>query len=324
MSQEHSLIDNLTLGFPVYHSNVVKGIGDDCAVWQEGGRNVLFTTDSMVEGDHFLKDWFYAEQVGIRLVESNVSDIAAMGGIPSFLFVSLILTGNEHPDWLSNLYRGIELSCKKYQMTLMGGNITHGNTLSLTAGVYGYCEGNIIYRRGARLNDLVVVTGDIASACVARILMGKGYIINPLLMERLATPSARIAEAQLIARYATAMIDISDGLASEARHICQQSNKGVVLKSELFPFHPKSYDCASKLEDITLVDCALRGGEDYELMFTISESDFEKLKKEYPLATPLTAIGKIRPEMDGLKYSIGEQLFDLPEGFDHFSKNINL
>ncbi|OGI07763.1 MAG: thiamine-phosphate kinase [Candidatus Margulisbacteria bacterium GWF2_35_9] len=319
---EFELIDYLTNDFKIYQENVVAGIGDDCAVWREGDKYIVFTTDTMVEGDHFLKSWFTPEQIGQRLVETNVSDVASMGAIPTSMFVSLVIDDNTSPLWCRKMYDGIKRVADKYKISLLGGNITHGKTLSLTLGVHGETITNLVYRKGSTMGDLIVVTGTIGDACIARLMLGKGLTVPTALFNRLATPTARVDDAQIIKQYASAMIDISDGIASEARHIAKASQLGVLINATDIPYS----SLAKKHEkdiDRSLLECALRGGEDYELMFSISEENFNKLQKHKDLISPLTVIGCITKEMTNV-YIENDVVHDLPKGFDHFNENINL
>lgn len=319
---EFQLIDFITKDFPVYKPNLIKGIGDDCAVWTENGSIRVFTTDTMVEGDHFKKDWMSAEQIGKRLIEINISDIVAMGAMPDLLFVSLVVDDNTSSEWLKLLYQGIKETCLNYQVTLAGGNITHGQTLSLNVGIFGNSDDAVVYRSGAKTNDLLCVTGNIGSACCARLLLAKNKKVPADLLSAFVAPKARLLEAQVIKKYATSMIDVSDGLAGESRHLAKESGLGVLINSSDIPYHIDALEIESQL-DVSLMDCALRGGEDFELMFSVSQNDYDKLKKEYKFKSPITVIGKFLPEKK-YQYSVNEKILDLPKGFDHFSDNINL
>ncbi|MDD5456366.1 MAG: thiamine-phosphate kinase [Candidatus Margulisbacteria bacterium] len=319
---EFQLIDFLAKDFPVYQKNVQKGIGDDCAVWKGGKKYIVFTTDTMVEGDHFLKQWFSPEQIGARLAEINLSDIAAMGASPKFLFVSLILDKQTSPEWCHKVYQGIKKSITPYKISLLGGNITHGKTLSLTASVIGESLYKPIYRSGARHGDLLAITGTVGDACVARLLLKQNDTPVPALFKKLAEPKARIKEAQIIKKYASSMIDISDGIASEARHIAKESETGVSVLADKLPFSKAALNAEPQIR-VSLVDCALRGGEDYELMFTATEKNYNKLIKEYKLKTPLTVIGTIIKKKKYC-YQQDSKEYELPSGFDHFQQNINL
>ncbi len=320
---EFNLISHITAGFKTYHGQVVKGIGDDCAVWKENDTLRLFTTDTMVEGDHFIKEWFTPQQIGIRFIESNVSDIAAMGGTPTFLFVSLVLDSKTSPDWTRKLYLGIKSVCNHYKISLLGGNITHGRTVSLTASLFGEAKSSVIYRSTAKTGDLVVVTGDIGSACVARLLLNKKITPPHYLFNRFSHPKARVDEAQIIRKFASSMIDISDGIASEAKHLAKDSKRGVIIDTTRIPVIAK----ARKYEGLigqTLENCALRGGEDYELMFTVSKKNWPELQSEFTFNTPLTVVGEICSKKEYLQVNSDKTITPLVKGFDHFSENINL
>lgn len=319
---EFNLIDHITRDFPLFQTNIVKGIGDDCAVWLEGDQLRVLTTDSMVEGDHFLKDWFTPEQIGHRFLMSNVSDVASMGATPTFLYISLVLDDATDSEWVQRLYAGMRPICQKHHISLMGGNITHGQTLSLTATLLGESSNKVVYRGGASVGDIVMVTGDVGSACVARLLLKNGKQPPTELFERLARPTARVAEGVFLKDYASSMIDISDGVASEARHLAMSSQCGVTINADTIPLHPASiaYD---GLLSASLIDCALRGGEDYELMFTVSEENRDRLQSAWPFETPLTAIGTMTLTQEYYLIQSG-QTIPLPRGFDHLSENINL
>lgn len=323
---EFDLIDTVTSGFPLYQANIIKGIGDDCAVWQEGtgqdSRLRVLTTDSMVEGDHFLKDWFTPEQIGHRFLMSNISDVAAMGAVPVFLFVALVLDDATNPEWIERLYNGMREVCATFKVSLMGGNVTHGKTLSLTATVVGESPDKVIYRWGASADDIVAVTGDIGSACVARLLLKNSKKPPQQLFERLAGPTARVAEGVFLKDYATSMIDISDGIASEARHLAMQSGCGVEIVAEKIPLHSDTKGVAGDLP-VTLLECALRGGEDYELMFTVPAAQWPRLLKAWSFETPITAIGVMTDGDEYLLIQNGRKS-PLPRGFDHLAENINL
>lgn len=321
---EVELIDFLTKGFPVRHQNVIKGVGDDCSVWKEGEEYRVFTTDSMVEGDHFLKEWFTPEEIGRRAIETNLSDIASMGAKPTFLYISLIIDDRTSPEWLELLYKGIREKCEEHNLTLMGGNVTHGKTLSITIGIQGDSIKFPILRNGAKEGDLVVVTGTIGDACVARMVLNRKKQIPDTLKDRLAHPRARLKEAEVISEYASSMIDISDGIASEAIHLARQSGLGVIIDSNSMPTRSQVKELAS-IAGIDVLEAQLRGGEDYELMFTISPKKYEELNKKYHLYSQIgvTEIGKMVSEKKYV-YIKDNKENDLPKGFDHFSTNINL
>lgn len=317
---EFRLIERLTSAFPIYHDQVIKAVGDDCSIWLANGKKQVFTTDTMVEGDHFLKAWFSPEEIGARLVETNVSDIAAMGGKPDFLYISLVRDEATADQWLEGLYTGINSRCQAHRMTLMGGNTTHGRTLSLTAGVQGYCPENVICRDQAKAGDLVVVTGQVGGACMARLLKMVGAEVPIDLWRALAAPRARVKEALMIQQYAHAMIDISDGVASEARHLADDSGLGVEIDDATLPVPTVSKECLAVL-NTSPAECAYRGGEDYELMFTIAPKDWKRLKKIYESDVPLTVLGSIKNSPGAFRLMDGKRV-EMPSGYDHFGQNL--
>jgi thiamine-monophosphate kinase len=319
---EFSLIDQITKDFRIHDPSVLMGVGDDCAVWKEGKGLRVLTTDSMVEGDHFLKNWFTPEQVGHRFLMSNVSDVASMGAKPMFLFVALVLDDATSPEWVERLYNGMRPICEHHHISLLGGNVTHGKTLSLTATLLGESPDKVVYRNGAKIGDVLVVTGDTGSACVARLLLKSGHPPPSELFERLACPTARVAEGVFLKDYATSMIDISDGIASEARHLAEESGCGVHVVAEQIPLHPSALPFDGTLS-ATLIECALRGGEDYELMFTVSADRWHQLQQAWPFDTAITAIGVITSGHETLLIQ-NERTSPLPRGFDHLAENINL
>jgi thiamine-monophosphate kinase len=325
---EFELIQYLTKGFPIRHKEVIKSFGDDCSVWKEGNIYKVFTTDAMVEGDHFLKKWFSAYDVGNKAVESNLSDIASMGATPKFIYVSLIIDNKTNTSWISLLYDAIRDKCKEHNLTLMGGNITHGKTFSITISIEGETITKPILRNGAGVGDIVMVTDNIGEACIARISINKNLAknknIDKNLLKKLLHPRARLNEAQIIAKYATAMIDISDGIASETRHIAIQSNKGVLVNADSIPISEGSRDLAKK-NSLDVLQAQLRGGEDYELLFTIPSDKINSFLKEYSKYNyvKVSQIGEIISENKYIYLKDNEE-FELPKGFDHFSDNINL
>jgi thiamine-monophosphate kinase len=319
---EFKLIDYLTEGFPILHDNVVKGVGDDCAVWKEGDVFKLLSTDTMVEGDHFIRSWLTPEEIGWRLLESNVSDIAAMGGTPQFVFLSIVLNKSATPEWVRSVYDGIKSRCDNYGISLLGGNTTHGDTVSFTVTIVGETSTAPIYRSGAVAGDLLCVTGTIGAACIARILLTKNRNTIPKeFKDRFARPVARVEEGKVIAKYATSMIDISDGIASESRHLAKSSGCGVVVDPTAIPYLDGTPEQEESLP-VTAMDCAFSGGEDFELMFTVSPANYKKLQSEYTSQIPLTIIGHMTDHHDCL-YVIENVSNTLPAGFDHFRENIN-
>ncbi|MCD6557491.1 MAG: thiamine-phosphate kinase [Candidatus Aenigmarchaeota archaeon] len=297
--------------------NALIGVGDDAAVINISGKYLLWTTDTLVENDHFSFKWFTPVQVGKKSMESNVSDIAAMGGIPKYALVSLCLRENTPVGFVDGLYRGICSVAKKYGFEIVGGNITHGSEISITVSMLGETsQENLRLRSGAKTGDFVCVTGHLgkSSAGLSLLIKEKKGYIKPYL-----EPKARLKEAQIISQFANAMIDVSDGLASEIRHICDMSKKGAVIFKEKIPISRHTTK-AGKILGKDPIDFALYGGEDFELVFTISEKNLRKLKKQFK---NFSVVGRILPRNRGIYMVSNGKKIKLGDGYDHFKSNIN-
>jgi len=296
--------------------NVLTEIGDDTAVIKIRDRYILLTTDTIVENDHFNLNWFSPLQVGKKSMESNVSDIASMGGMPKYALISLCLREDTPLEFIDGLYRGIYRVAKKYGFEIIGGNITHGSEISITVSMIGDVEKErLTLRSGAKVADLVCVTGDIgkSSAGLSLLIKKKKGYVKPHL-----EPKARLKESQIISRFANAMIDVSDGLASEVRHICDMSKKGAVIFKEKIPISGHTKE-AGKILRKDPTDFALYGGEDFELVFTISEKNLKKLKKQFK---NFSVVGKILPKSKGIHLLERGKKLKLGSGYDHFKSNI--
>ncbi|HVW16523.1 MAG TPA: thiamine-phosphate kinase [Mucilaginibacter sp.] len=292
---EFGLIDHLTQKIELKQKSTLKGVGDDAAVIDFNGKRALVSTDMLLEGIHFDLAYVPLKHLGYKAVQVNLSDIYAMNGIASQVTVSLGISSRFPLEAIEELYEGIYLACEKYNVDLVGGDTTssrQGMVISITA--LGYAdEKDIVYRNGAQTGDLVCVSGDLGGAYVGLQLLEREkmvYLENPniqpdlegkdYIVERQLKPEARKDIVQLLKELGvrpTSMIDISDGLASEILHICTQSDKGCNLYEEKIPIDPMTYATAREFNlDPTI--CALSGGEDYELLFTIKQADYEKMK----------------------------------------------
>ncbi|HYK76853.1 MAG TPA: thiamine-phosphate kinase [Daejeonella sp.] len=292
---EFGLIDHLTKSIKLNNKSSVKGIGDDAAVLSFGNKRTLVSTDLLLEGIHFDLAYTPLKHLGYKAVQVNLSDIYAMNGMASQVTVSIGISSKFPLEAVEELYQGIQIACQKYGVDLVGGDTSsskQGLIISVTS--IGYAdEKQICYRDGAQEGDLICVSGDLGGAYVGLQLLEREKLIfleNPqiqpdlegkdYIVERQLKPEARkdIVEAlQLLKIKPTSMIDISDGLASEILHICKQSDKGCSLYEEKIPIDPMTYDTARDFGlDPTV--CALSGGEDYELLFTIPQADYERIK----------------------------------------------
>ena len=287
---EFGLIKHLTKDIKHVQPSTKKGIGDDCAVMDFGTKKVLMTTDMLLEGIHFNLEYVPLKHLGYKAAVVNFSDIYAMNGTPTQITVSLCISKRLSVEDVEALYSGIRLACERYHVDLVGGDTCSsmtGLTISIT------CLGtaatkDIVYRNGAKLNDLICVSGNLGTAYMGLQLLERERLANAeqpdftgkeYLLERQLKPEARrdIIEALRKAGVKpTAMMDISDGLSSELLHICSQSNVGCCVYEDKLPI---DYEAAALAEEMNLniVTCVLNGGEDYELLFTCSLDDYEKL-----------------------------------------------
>lgn len=311
---EFALIEKLTQNFSLFNKSTVMGVGDDAAVLRYGDKCLLISTDLLIEGIHFDIIYTPLKHLGYKAVSVNVSDIVAMNGIPKQITVSIAASSKYTLEALEELYSGIRIACEKYKIDLVGGDTTSspsGLTISITIIGEGENE-SLVYRSSAKENDLIVVSGDLGGAYVGLQILEREkqvYLsssgIQPdlegfdYILERQLKPEARVDLKELFKKLEilpTAMIDISDGLSSEINHICKQSQLGCTLFEEKIPIDPLTYQTARDLNlDPTI--CALNGGEDYEVLFTISLTDFDKIKGN----PNFTVIGHMTEKSEGMK-----------------------
>lgn len=292
---EFGLIDHLTKNIKLTQTSTIKGSGDDAAVLDPKDKKVLISTDMLLEGIHFDLSYCPLKHLGYKAIQVNLSDIYAMNGIATQVTVSLGFSSKFPLEAIEELYAGMLLACEKYKVDLIGGDTTsskQGLVISVTS--IGFAdEKDIVYRNTAQEGDLICVSGDLGGAYTGLQLLEREklvYLENPniqpdlegkdYIIERQLKPEARWDIVELLKDLKilpTSMIDISDGLASEVLHICKQSNKGCNLYEEKIPIDPMTYDTAREFNlDPTV--CALSGGEDYELLFTIKQADYDKIK----------------------------------------------
>lgn len=293
---EFGLIDMLSEGLKPRQKSTVKGIGDDAAVINCGGTLKVITTDMLLEGVHFDLSYCPLKHLGFKAIAVNVSDVAAMNAIPTQVTVSIGLSNRFSVEAVQELYQGVEAAAKHYNLDVVGGDTTtsrSGLVISVTA--IGEVPGNLIaYRSGAKKNDIICVTGDLGAAIVGLQVLERDkqvFLSNPdmqpelqkyeYVVGRQLKPDARmdiIHELRELEVSPSSMIDISDGLASELMHICRLSDKGVAIYEDKLPIDKQTYDTALEF-NLDPITCVLNGGEDYELLFTISQEDFPKLEK---------------------------------------------
>ena len=292
---EFGLISKLTAGLMKKQPSSLLGVGDDAAVIDPLGKKVVVSTDLLVESVHFDLSYVPLKHLGYKAVIVNLSDICAMNALPTQIVVGLGVSNRFSVEALEELYSGMKLACELYDVDLVGGDTTSspsGLTLSITAMGLADSE-KIVSRSGASAGDLLVVTGDLGSAYMGLQILEREKTVfkdaptaqpelgdHAYILERQLKPEARtdiVRELSDLDVLPTSMIDLSDGLASECMHLMAASGLGLRVYEDKLPIDPKTYDTAREFNlDPTL--CMLSGGEDYELLFTISPSDYEKLK----------------------------------------------
>ena len=303
---EFGLIDHLTKSVKLTQKSSIKGIGDDAAVLDFSSKKTLISTDLLLENVHFDLRYVPLKHLGYKAIQVNLSDIYAMNGMASQVTISIGVSSKFPLEAIEEIYEGALIACDKYNVDLIGGDTstsTQGLIISVTS--IGYAEeADIAYRSGAKEGDLICVSGDLGGAYVGLQLLEREkqiYLDNPAIqpdlegkdyiIERQLKPEARRDIVELLEALQVkphAMIDVSDGLASEMLHICQNSKVGCKLYEDKIPIDPMTYDTAREFGlDPTV--CALSGGEDYELLFTVPQSEFDKVKNQLDI----TIIGHI-------------------------------
>lgn len=309
---EFGLIDHLTSDIVLKNDTTVHGVGDDAAVLTAGDKYQLVSTDMLVEGVHFDLTYTPLKHLGYKAVAVNVSDICAMNGVAKQITVSIAVSNRFPVEAVEELYKGIRLACDKYEVDLVGGDTTSsqsGMVLSVT--VLGEVEKeDVVYRSGAEEHDLLVVSGDLGSAYLGLQVLSREkqvFDANPnmqpdldgkdYILERQLKPEARRDVVKILKENdikPTSMIDVSDGLSSEIMHLCKNSKVGCNVYEDKIPIDFTAMPVAEEFK-MSPVTCALNGGEDYELLFTIKQSDYDKLKKD----PDFTVIGHITDAASG-------------------------
>jgi len=292
---EFGLIKHLTKHFKNSHASTQVGVGDDAAVLDNKDLKTLVSTDLLVEGIHFNLSYMPLKHLGYKAVMVNLSDIYAMNGTANQITVSIAVSNRFTLEAIEELYAGIKLACDTYNVDLIGGDTTSSKTgllISITA-IGTAKEENITYRNGAKENDLLVVTGDVGAAYLGLQVLERErqvFDVDPnaqpdlepytYLVERQLKPEARKDLSGILSELKvqpTSMIDISDGLSSEIIHLCKNSDVGCNLYEDKLPLDPQVISTSEEFNMNSTV-VALSGGEDYELLFTVKQEDFEKIK----------------------------------------------
>ncbi|MDA8141399.1 MAG: thiamine-phosphate kinase [Desulfobacteraceae bacterium] len=316
---EFALIERLAAIAPGQGPEVIKGIGDDAAVLRVGPEPapyLLVTTDILVEDQHFKRAWSTPYQIGRKAAECNVSDIAAMGGRPQWMFVSIVLPHDAQVEWVEDLYRGMGDSCQTHNILLLGGDTTQGASAAINITLIGWATPDqLCMRADAQPGDMLVVTGPLGASAAALALLNSGEKPSDYLLQKHLTPNCRLDISSQIAPLANAMIDISDGLGSEVRHICKQSQVGAQINAAAIPIHDDVRATARKL-GVDPLQWALSGGEDFEILFSISPANWEELKKKQLVCYP---VGMVTSHSGTIVLQSAEgKILPLPGGFDHF------
>ncbi len=291
---EFGLIEHLAKLLPPVQQNTLKSIGDDAALLDFEGAQTLVTTDLLVENIHFDFTYTPLMHLGYKAVVVNLSDIYAMGGTPTQIVVGLAVPNRFSVEALEELYKGMAAACTKYQVDLVGGDTTSstsGLTIAITA--MGKAGVKTHFRNGAQEKDLLVVTGDLGAAYCGLMVLEREkqvFAANPhvqpdlteydYVLRRILKPEARkdiIEQLNTLGVTPTSMIDVSDGLSSEVLHLCKQSGLGCSVYETKLPIDPQVFKVCEEM-NLNVTTIALNGGEDYELLFTIPLSDFEKIK----------------------------------------------
>ncbi|MCB0769502.1 MAG: thiamine-phosphate kinase [Flavobacteriales bacterium] len=315
---EFGLIEHLASRIELEQPSSIKGIGDDAAVIDPQGLHQVVTTDLLLEGVHFDLGYVPLKHLGYKAIVVNLSDVYAMNATPRQVTVALGLSNRFPLEAVEELYEGMLLACTKYGVDLVGGDTSSSNSglvISITA-IGAAPKEEVVYRNGAREHDLLVVSGDLGGAYMGLQVLEREKAVfketgaqpdlvgHDYILERQLKPEARRDIVELLKKLdvrPTSMIDISDGLASDAMHIARASGLGVTIHDDKLPIDPETYRTARGF-DLDPSTCALNGGEDYELLFTCALTDHEKIK-----ANPnLTVIGHMTEEGAGYRLVDGQ------------------
>ena len=310
---EFGLIEHLTTQFKINNKSTITGIGDDAAILNFKGESVVVTTDFLVEGVHFDLSYMPLKHLGYKAVVANLSDVYAMNAMASQITVSIAVSNRFTLEAMEALYQGIQTAAKTYGVDVVGGDTTSSiSGLTISVSAIGHVKASkVVKRNGAQSNDLLVISGDIGAAYLGLQVLEREkevFKVNPknqpelerysYIIERQLKPEARKDIVTLLNDLKvqpTSMIDISDGLSSEVIHLCKQSEVGCNLYEEKIPLDPQVISTCEEF-NIDSTTIALSGGEDYELLMTISQADYPKIK-----ANPnLTVIGHMTEKASGI------------------------
>lgn len=329
---EFGLIERITKDIQIRNESTVKGVGDDAAVLDYTDKHIVVSSDLLTEGVHFNLMYVPLKHLGYKAVIVNLSDVCAMNAIPKQILVNIALSGKFSVEAVEELYSGIHLACEKYGVDLVGGDTTSsltGLTISIT--VLGEAKkDDVVLRSGAKPTDLLCVTGDLGGAYMGLQLLEREnevFKVNEnmqpqltgfdYILERQLKPEARIDIISAFKKLdikPTSMIDISDGLSSEIHHLCKNSNLGCSLFEDKIPLDFQTKKMAEEMNINPLV-AALNGGEDYELLFTLPLTDYDKIKND----PDFTVVGHMTEASEGVNLitGAGTAISLVAQGWNH-------
>jgi thiamine-monophosphate kinase len=294
--------------------DVLVGIGDDTAVVRAKKGLQVLTTDCLVEGDHFRKEWFSPVQIGMKAIEINVSDIASMGAKPKYVLVSIALPKDLDVDFVEKIYKGMWKSCEKYDIEIIGGNMAHSEKIVISITLTGEVdEKNLCLRNGAKPGDLIFVSGYLGNGRAGLRLYQEDIEGFKNVKKGYLEPKAQLKSALKLSKYVNSMIDVSDGLAPEIKHICTESKCGAIIYKDKIPIS-EEIRAAAKILNEDSYNYALYGGEDFALVYTVSKENLDKVNG--------FLVGEIIKEKKINIFSNGRKIELEDIGFDHFLSNI--
>ncbi|MEO0310629.1 MAG: hypothetical protein RIQ89_286 [Bacteroidota bacterium] len=330
---EFGLIDHIAKSIHLTGERVLKGIGDDAAVIEHGGATMVISKDLLIEGVHFDLAFHPLKHLGFKAVAVNVSDLCAMNATATEILVGVAISNRFSLEAVEELYEGMQLACQKYNVNIVGGDTTSSRSgLMISITVLGTAtKEQICYRTGAAVNDLICVTGDLGAAYMGLQILEREKRIflespnvqpnlsgNDYILERQLKPEARVDQIKKLAELGvkpTSMIDISDGLASELMHLCKNSQVGAVIYESKLPIDGQTYERAREF-GIDPTVAAVNGGEDYELLFTLQQQDYEKIRPH----ADVSIIGYITEVDKGIKLmdKSDNEVVLKAQGWNHF------
>jgi thiamine-monophosphate kinase len=308
---ELEVIRRISALLPPAPPEVLVPVGDDCAVFEIGDSTWVAASDMLTHGHHF-KDWAQPESVGYKAVAVNASDVAAMGGTPRFVLTS---GGAPDPDTALRCFEGVAEACEKFGVYPLGGDTTRADTLTVDVAILGELATRPVLRSGAKPGDLLVVTGELGAGAAGLLILEQNITGYQRLVRRYLRPEPRLEAGRVAANLgASAMIDLSDGLASDVRRVCDRSGMGCNVDLDLLPVEHDTKELARSLGHDPPV-LAATGGEDYELLISAPERVLDALAQS--VGVPLTVIGEVT--QGDFAFRRGDEIVEGLSGWDHFA-----